>query len=121
MVFSDFVVWTNDVPGLVDEAVALGYTQWLHEDEAGDYTLAGDRTPMITKWPESIALIRVSDPNSLASFTKMQVLGEYDGDTFVPVSATAQAKYDSIYPRTPYVNSLTGELCTPPARIGSFG
>jgi hypothetical protein len=119
--FTDLVVWTNDVPGLVDEALAKGYTGWLKQDEDGDYTLGGDRTPLIVKWPEAIALIRVSDVAALGGFTKLQVLGWYEGDSFVASSDTAQAKYDSLYPRTPYYNSLTGNMDVPPERIGSFG
>jgi len=119
--YTDLVVWTNDVPGLVDEALALGYESWLRQDEDGTYTLGGDRTPLVVKWPDAIALIRVSDVAALGSFTKLQVLGWYDGDTFVASGEVAQAKYNSLYPRTPYYDSLSGETRIPPSRIGSFG
>ena len=120
----DYVVYTTDVPGLVDEALALGFTSWLTKDEAGEYTLAGDRTDLIIKWPAAMALIRITDPASLGGFTKMQVLGQYDEDEeFLAVSPTADAIYRQMYDLEPRVVELpdgTTYTVEPPKRIGSF-
>ena len=120
----DLVVHTADVPALITEAEALGYDTWIHVDELGDKSLGGLRTPLVWKWPEAIAVIRVEDVNSVTQFTKMQVLGQYDGDTFVPVNAQAQTTYSAIWnPTVQQVTSaLTGQEYTikPPQRIGAF-
>lgn len=120
----DLVVYTNDVPALIDEAEALGYTDWIHVDELGDKSLGGLRTPLVWKWPEAIAVIRVPDLVGVSQFTKMAALGEYVNDEFVPFVEGNKAVYDSIWNPQPRVvtSTLVGKQYTikPPKRVGGF-
>lgn len=120
----DVVCYTNDVPGLIDEALALGYDNWIIEDEDGTKHLGGRRTPLVYKWPEAVALVRVDDIGSLSAFTKMRYLGQYQGETFLAAGEEELALYEKLW--NPQPVEVTGELlgvsCTvyPPSKIGSF-
>ncbi len=119
----DFVCYTSNLPALTDEAKAVGLgRKWVREDDYGDLRLYGDATPLREVGTEYISLLRVSDVALLGSMSNVQVLGQYEGEDFIPVSPQAQAIYDRMYPRTPIQKSnIFGDYeIVPPARIGEF-
>jgi len=118
----DLVCYTNNVAGLVDEAVSAGLFGWLSQDDQGDYQLGGDRTPLIDKHPEYIALLRVEDVELLGQMANIEVLGHYDEEEFIPLSSGALDKYNAIYDRSAVTKDFMGTEIEiiPPQRIGAF-
>jgi len=118
----EYVCYSNDVAALVDELAAAGWTQWLTEQEEGEYTLGGPRTPLIYSWPQAIAVFDITE-EEVDALSNLEILGHYEGEDFVAVGPTAQAKYDMLYPRTPIVKTGLGGVevtVTPPSRIGGL-
>jgi len=118
----DLVCYSNNLPALIDEAVAAGLDRWVVQDDFGDWTLAGDKTPLIGAHPEYLSLLRVADTEALSQLSNISVLGSYS-DGFVAVSDEAQAIYDRLAPQgtTTVETALAGAVEVPaPDRIGGF-